>query len=162
MVCRDAFRCSLFSQTHTFLYSRRATCATSRHTYHTSSQWSFGHITHVGIYRSVTLIPIFIEQLWSRKSNFLILCNWCHFNKGIFVYYTSSLTQLYCLIYQYIGLTTTCFGPACGPSSVRNLTFGVGIQCAGLFSVCEGLGGGTRSRYYTSEYHVHKITYGTH
>jgi len=27
------------------------------------------------------------------------------------------------------------------------------MQCAGLFYVCKGLGGGTRSRYYTSEYH---------
>ena len=26
------------------------------------------------------------------------------------------------------------------------------MQCAGLFYVCKGLGGGTRSRYYTSEY----------
>ena len=41
-------------------------------------------------------------------------------NKGIFVYYTSRLTQLYYLIYYYIGLTTTCFGPACGPSSGCN------------------------------------------
>ena len=41
-------------------------------------------------------------------------------NKGIFVYYTSSLTQLYYHFYLYIGLTTTCFGPACGPSSGCN------------------------------------------
>ena len=36
-------------------------------------------------------------------------------------------------------------------------TLGVAIQCAGLFYVCKGLGGGTRSRYYTSEYH--ELTY---
>jgi len=45
VVCRDAFRCNLLTQTHTVLPSCRATCATSRHTYHTSSQWPSVHIT---------------------------------------------------------------------------------------------------------------------
>ena len=40
-----------------------------------------------------------------------------------------------------------------GHLQVVILTFGVAIQCAGLFYVCKGLGGGTRSRCYTSEYH---------
>ena len=40
-----------------------------------------------------------------------------------------------------------------GHLQVIILTFGVAIQCAGLFYVCKGLGGGTSSRYYTSEYH---------
>ena len=40
-----------------------------------------------------------------------------------------------------------------GHLQVVILTFGVAIQCAGLFYVCKGLGRGTRSRYYTSEYH---------
>ena len=33
------------------------------------------------------------------------------------------------------------FGPACGPSSGCNITFGVAIQCAGLFYVCKGWAG---------------------
>ena len=40
-----------------------------------------------------------------------------------------------------------------GHLQVVILAFGVAIKCAGLFYVCKGLGGGTRSRYYTSEYH---------
>ena len=44
-----------------------------------------------------------------------------------------------------------------GHLQVVILTFGVAIQCAGLFYVCTGLGGGTRSRYYTSKYH--KLSY---
>ena len=42
-----------------------------------------------------------------------------------------------------------------GHLQVVTLTLGVVIQCAG-FCVCQCcVGGGTRSRYYTSEYHEH-------
>ena len=58
-------------------------------------------------------------------------------NKGIFVYYTSSLTQLYYHFYLYIGLTTTCFGPACGPSSGCNFGSRSSYTCAGLLYVSE-------------------------
>jgi len=69
VICRGAFRCNLLTQTHTALPSRRATCATSRHTYHNSSQWPFVHITLVAIYLSNTLIPNFSERWSQRKSN---------------------------------------------------------------------------------------------
>ena len=73
-------------------------------------------------------------------------------NKGILVHYTSSLTQLYYLFYQYIGLTTACFGPACGPSSGCNFDSRSSYTMCGVILCQWGLGGGTRSRYYTIGY----------
>ena len=61
----------VLSQTHTVLSSRRAICATSRHTYHNSSQRPFVHFTFLAIYSSHILIPIFSEWMWTRKPNFL-------------------------------------------------------------------------------------------